>query len=333
MAIPRGELVEEGVPGFYHCWTNCDRDMWLLADEGGEIQQLILDRIRFLSEYFAIDILSYAIMDSHYHIVVFVSPLRVEEWSDEEVVRRWLTVYPGHRRPEVTPPTEAQIQEAVKDPAWVAERRKRLSSLSWFHAALNEFVARRVNDRLGGRGSLWEGRFASRRILDLPGRVAACVYTDLNPVRAAVAETPETSRFTSVYERAEALRDGVDESKLWLLPIDPKFGTKLRPSMGAFGPEQYVSLVDATGRRRRADKRGRIAPDLPPILERLGIDEDAWHREMFTSQREQRIFGSAVGSARSRAREAIRRGVRWIVRVLDVYAHDRDPPPEMLVSN
>jgi len=38
----------------------------------------------------------------------------------------------------------------------------------------------------------------------------------------------------------------------------------------------YLELVNWTGRAVRDDKRGAIADDLPPILERIGITPAAW---------------------------------------------------------
>jgi len=38
----------------------------------------------------------------------------------------------------------------------------------------------------------------------------------------------------------------------------------------------YLELVSWTGRAVREDKRGAIADDLPPILDRLGISSQAW---------------------------------------------------------
>jgi hypothetical protein len=40
--------------------------------------------------------------------------------------------------------------------------------------------------------------------------------------------------------------------------------------------EQYLALVDWTGRIIRSDKRGHIDNALPPILERLQITADQW---------------------------------------------------------
>ena len=38
----------------------------------------------------------------------------------------------------------------------------------------------------------------------------------------------------------------------------------------------YIELVDWSGRALRADKRGAIPADLPPIIDRLGIEPDNW---------------------------------------------------------
>ena len=43
-----------------------------------------------------------------------------------------------------------------------------------------------------------------------------------------------------------------------------------------FSYEDYLTLVDTTGRCIRQDKRGAIPQNLPPILERVNIDADTW---------------------------------------------------------
>ncbi len=40
--------------------------------------------------------------------------------------------------------------------------------------------------------------------------------------------------------------------------------------------DEYLQLLDWTGRQLRPDKRGAIPGDLPPILERLGIRGESW---------------------------------------------------------
>jgi hypothetical protein len=68
---------------------------------------------------------------------------------------------------------------------------------------LAEPIARRGNkdDKVTGR--FWEGRFRAQ-LLPYETALAACMaYVDLNPIRAGIAATPETSQFTSVKERFE----------------------------------------------------------------------------------------------------------------------------------
>jgi hypothetical protein len=43
-----------------------------------------------------------------------------------------------------------------------------------------------------------------------------------------------------------------------------------------FELNDYLRLVDWTGRAIREDKKGAIPSDLAPILERIGLNPDAW---------------------------------------------------------
>ncbi|MEM9646187.1 MAG: hypothetical protein AAF989_14450, partial [Planctomycetota bacterium] len=88
----------------------------------------------------------------------------------------------------------------------LAEVRRRLSDISWFMRALAEPIARLANLQDECTGRFWEGRFKCQRIVDDAGLLACSMYVDLNPVRAAMAESPEDSPHTSAYDRIEAAK-------------------------------------------------------------------------------------------------------------------------------
>ena len=82
--------------------------------------------------------------------------------------------------------------------------RKRLSSISWFMAALSEYIARRSNREDKCSGRFWEGRFACREITHEGALLVCGMYVDLNPIRAGEARTPEEASHTSAWFRIEA---------------------------------------------------------------------------------------------------------------------------------
>lgn len=209
-----------------------------------------------LSRVFAIDLLAYAIMSNHYHVVVRLRPEQSENWSDDEIKDRWSKVFS-------VPENTSSEQLAL----W----RERLCSLSWFMRCLNEPLARVANREDDCKGRFWEGRFRCQALLDETALIRCIAYVDLNPIRAAVAKTPETSPHTSIAAR-------INQRDQHLAP----FADRAHRDAGAIpiATSDYLELLDWTGRQLQPEKRGRISANAPPILARLNVDGDRWVKEM-----------------------------------------------------
>ena len=161
-----------------------------------------------LAAAFGIDLLCHAILSNHFHLILRSRPDVVATWDDAEVARRWWMLCPLRRDAEgrAAEPTDAELGMIRHDPARLATIRSRLSDISWWMRLLSQNVAQRANKDDGEVGKFWQARYRAVRLLDETAILACAAYVDLNPIRAAIAETLEASDFTSVQRRIESLQ-------------------------------------------------------------------------------------------------------------------------------
>ena len=273
MAKPRKRLVSLQDTPFYHCTSRCVRRAYLCGvdpNTGFDFSHRrgwIVKRIKQLANAFAIDVYAYAVMSNHYHIVVKIDAPASAKWSDQEVAERWLRLFKGPDSVRRWTRGEPMGQgEMANIAAVINEWRRRLADLSWYMRCLNETIARMANAEDECKGRFWEGRFKSQALLDERALLAGMAYVDLNPIRAGLARTPETSAYTSVRERLEH----PNPSSLSLFQDQSEAEGNI-----PFRLQDYLTLLDWSGRAIRADKPGYIPPHAPPILERLGMQHSA----------------------------------------------------------
>jgi REP element-mobilizing transposase RayT len=254
---------------------------------------------------FAIEVCAYAVMSNHYHLDLFVDIKRAQTWTEQEVASRWTAI---HKMSEpVRRYLEAEVSLAEQDAAKaiIATWRKRLMDISSFMKEMNEHLARKANAEDGCTGRFWEGRFKCQALLDEAAILTAMAYVDLNPIRAGIAATPEDSEFTSIYQRIQS-KQGKHAPGPRLRDFHES--GHQRESI-PFALNDYLQLVDWTGRSIRSDKRGSIDHSLPPILQRLNIDQDAWVEAM---RPKGNVFGRAMGKLNHLKIHARALGQSWI---------------------
>lgn len=335
MPEARYRLVDTETTPYYHCVSRCVRRAFLCGSDNltgknfDHRKQWIVNRIRQLSSIFAIDVCAYAVMSNHFHLVLHIEPARASEWTMDEVITRWTSLFAGTEPSQLYLAGESISQsdyQVLENHAEVW--RQRLTDLSWYMRCLNENIARLANAEDDCTGRFWEGRFKSQALLNEAALCACMAYVDLNPIRAGLCQALEDSDFTSIQERVKKYRQDHNSNKhssqkaligSWLRPLRLERDLPSKKTM-PIALESYFMLVDWTGRSVRNNK-GIIPDHISPILKQLNINEKNWLSNIkYFDSRIYRTLGR-VNQIRELARKTQKRWLKGMTFASSFYLH------------
>lgn len=289
-----------GQPGIWHITSRCVRRQRLLTGE--DARSWLCDRFAAWLEVLAVDLLGYAFMDNHIHLVIRTRPDVARSWPAVEVRRRQrMTASVSDGRPVVDLPQTVAFRGVDVD---LAEARDQLSHPGSMLRAVKEGFARRLNRQDRTAGHVWESRYHDVAVIDAGGVLACLVYVDLNPFRAGVVTDPTRSDFCSSRHRLRVdagASDAVLGRKLCRLSGHPLLTRGGGPAgTVAVTSAQVAELTAATALQRRG--QGAVLPSWSTTLFlRLGIAKETWGPAM---SRAGTIAGSVVGSYATRSLQA-----------------------------
>jgi hypothetical protein len=101
MPQPRKNQISLIDTPHYHRVSRCVRRSFLcgkdkfMGQSSEHRRGWVEERLLFLSSVFSIGICAYAVMNNHTHVVLCVDKDLADNWSMEEVIKRWHQMYQG----------------------------------------------------------------------------------------------------------------------------------------------------------------------------------------------------------------------------------------------
>ena len=180
-------------PSYYHCMSRIVHGEMRLNEREKE---RFRKTMRVVAEFAGVEILTYALMNNHIHILLMV-PEKCEI-PEEEVLRRIKVLYGKVRAANVAFELK-QLRDEDRTPEADALLRSytyRMHDLSQFMKMLMQRITMSYNKRHDLRGHLWEQRFKSILVEGNPDAITTmATYIDLNAVRAGIVKDPKDYRF------------------------------------------------------------------------------------------------------------------------------------------
>ena len=175
----------------------------------GEVEKEAFRRLMWrLAAFSGVEILTYALMANHFHILVRVPERakflrRFEGEGGEGRLLEHLSLLYSKAYVAAVRQELARVRAAGREgeaEGILEAFRKRFCDLSAFVKELKERFSRWYNKQHERRGTLWMERFKSVLVEDGEALRTMALYIDLNPVRAGLVEDPKDYRWTGYGE-------------------------------------------------------------------------------------------------------------------------------------
>lgn len=178
----------------YHCVTRTVNGERLLDDVAKEVLRKQLWQV---ADYCGVEVLTYAIMANHFHVLVRVP--QAKTIADSELLRRYRVLYPKPTKYQAARLEVICSQLKANGPeaeAWRMRQLALMGDLSSFMRLAKQRFSTWFNRSHSRYGTLWSERFKSVLVEGKSGVLRTiAAYIDLNAVRAGLVTDPKDYRF------------------------------------------------------------------------------------------------------------------------------------------
>jgi REP element-mobilizing transposase RayT len=194
-----------GKPVLYHVISRVvDRRFVLGTEEKEKFRTLM----RMQENFTGCRVVSYCLMDNHFHLLLEVPPMAEAGLSDKELLKRLSALYSeafvaGVARELADARAAVYTSDAGMGEAVAAIHKRfsyRMQDLGEFMKGLLQRFTQWFNRAHSRSGTLWEDRFKSVIVEDGVAARTMSAYIDLNPVRAGMVQDPADYRWSSYGE-------------------------------------------------------------------------------------------------------------------------------------
>ncbi len=296
--MPR-RLLRNHTESFYHVVSRLtDRQRTLKEPEKRHFHDLM----RRLEKFSGVQVVTYCLMENHFHLLVRVPQRDKQTPLTETRLRELLPLI--YRRRELKDALlevdRATLDSTGKQMGEILTRyQARRFLLSVFLKELKQRYTRWHNRRHRRVGTLWENRFRSVLVEgDETALLTIAAYIDLNPVRAGIVNDPKDYRWSGYAEAVAGKRPARDG--LGAILDHTSFGINRRRTWRSTAP-RYRLLLYGHGEERQSDaksgKCGRLGISRAEVEKTLEAGGELEVCEILRCKIRYLTDGMAIGSS------------------------------------